>query len=587
MVGNRYLAAAVLAWGSACASSTQLGAPIAQFPSRTELEAVAEKPAAPVAPFSVVAVDRWQLQVERAAPGSPAPGASPWDEQLLAALSAKPGLQPSAELRCAARESARFYCEQGAFPDGGLRAFVLASCGSNLPHASLQTLTFELDEARPERDVAAAASEKIKQLIESLAPKGTVGIGFARGKGRASVVVYHGTPRAAVDPLPLVAGEEFVVSGRLLGDAASAMALVTMGRYGVAQCEPDRRLESPQFSFVCPMAKKDEHALVQILTRRPERLLGQAVFRAMVLRSADAGKVYDGDFSELARPARAASGEAAAPPQPPSFSDSLLSALNRIRRAAKLDPLALEGRQSQFNTRLAPHFFQASFADDGASTDLIALGVLAGWDVQGTIRNGGVYAGGEETMDGARWLGMALEEPLARYTLLNPDMSKIAIGTLQLQASGTMALVSTYDLFQSSDHSAEEAVIFEELAKQREAHDLPAPLRRARGKELTQALRQVVQGELSSEEGLQQALDEVAARTGLRMQGVIVEASDVSLVPVAPQLLEPGALEVAVGVDHYKPKGGAWGQYIIFYLFVMGGSERGQSAGVPGPAGAG
>ena len=586
MVGKRYLAAAALAWGTAC-SSTQLGAPIAQFPSRTELDAVAQQPAAPVPPFSVVAVDRWQDEAERAVPGSTYPRASAWDEQLLAALGAKPGLEPSSELRCAALEAARFYCENGAFPDGGLRAFLLARCGSTLPYGSLQTLTLQVEDARPEKDIAVSVAERVRQMIESLAPKGSVGLGFARGKGRASVVVYHGTPLAAVEPSPLVTGKEFVVSGRLLGDAASATALVTMGRYGVAQCEPDRRLESPQFSFVCPMLEQDDHALVEIVTRRPERLLGQAVLRAMVLRSADAGKLYDGDFSELARPRRSASGEAATPPQPPSFADSLLTALNRIRHAAKLDPLALEGRQSQFNARLAPHFFQAAFADDGAGSDLIALGVLAGWDVDGTIRNGGVYAGGEETMDGARWLGMALEAPSARYTLLNPDMSKIAIGTLQLQASGTMALVSTYDLFQSNDHSAEEAAIFEELAKQREARGLPAPLRRRAGKELTDALGQVVQGERSSEAGLQQALNDVATRTGLRMQGVIVEASDVSLVPVAPQLLAPGSLELAVGVAHYRPKGGAWGQYIIFYLFVVGPSEDGPRAATPGPAGAG
>jgi hypothetical protein len=150
-----------------------------------------------------------------------------------------------------------------------------------------------------------------------------------------------------------------------------------------------------------------------------------------------------------------------------------------------------------------------------------------------------------------------------------------------------MALVSTYDLFQSSDHAAEEAFLFQELAKQREAHDLPPPLRRARGKELTEALRQVVQGELSSEEGLRQALNDVAARTGLQMQGVVVEASDVALVPVAEQLLAPGSLELAVGVAHYKPKGGAWGQYIIFYLFVVGQSDPGQRAATPAPAGAG
>ncbi|MEY2932461.1 MAG: hypothetical protein RL033_3210 [Pseudomonadota bacterium] len=563
-------------FGSGCGSSG-LGKPVAHFPAREELETIAEKPATPVSPFPVLSVERWQLQLTAPAPGAAYPTESAWDGQLLAAVATQAGLEPSAALRCAALETARFHTENAAFPDSALRPYLLAYCGSSLPSASLRTLTFEVDDQRPEAELARAATERVKQMFAGLGP-GAVGLGFARGHGRGSVVLYHGAPRAIVEqPPPLVTEEQFVVGGHLLGEAASAMALVTLGRYGVGLCEPDRRLESPRFSFTCPMAPKDEQAIVEIITRKPERLLGQAVLRTMVRRSPAAGKSYDANFDELSTKAAAKDGSAAAP----SFEDSLLTALNRIRRAAHLDPLAIEPSQSQFNARLAPQFFQASYADDETRSDLLALGVLAGWDVGGLIRAGGVYAGDQETLDGARWLGMALRDPLGRYTFLNPDISKLAIGSLPRQQSGVMALVSTYALFDSADHSLEEAAVFEELAKQRAARGLPAPMRRARGEYMTKALQQVAKGERTSGEALQTALNNVGEITKLRVRGLVIETSDVSLAPVDDALLAPGNLELEIGVAHYKPQGGAWGQYVILYVFAAGMPDHAGSAALP------
>jgi hypothetical protein len=583
MVKRGVVAGAVLVFGWGC-GSPRLGAPIAQFPTRTELETVAQQPATPVAPFQVLSVDRWQFSGTAPAPGSAYPSATAWDAQLHAAVAAKPGLQASPELRCAASEAARFYVEHSAFPDGALRAWLVARCGSSLSHTSINSLTLQVDDARTEADIAASVQDQVKQLIAGLAAQSSVGLAFARGQGRAGVVLFHGAPLVALDHLPAqVTGDLFRISGQLLGGAASAEALVTLGHYGVTLCEPDRRLESSRFAFTCPMSMQDEQAVVQILTRRPQRLLAQPVLRAMILRSADAGRVYDEEFAELgARPTGSAP-----PGKLPSFQDSLLTALNRIRRAAHEDPLALETRQSRFNTQLAPQFFQASYGDDGERSDRIALGVLAGWDVDGLIRGGGVYANDEQTLDGARWLGMALKDPMGRATFLDPEMSRIAIGTLPREASGVMALVSTYALFDSAEHSSEEDEIFTELAKQREARGLPAPLRRARGKELTDALLRIAGGQINGAEALQRALNTVGAATGLEMQGLVIETSDISMIPLAAGLLAPGSLQLEVGVAHYKPSGGAWGQYVVLYLFTRDAAaeEGGRRAAAPGSPG--
>jgi hypothetical protein len=52
------------------------------------------------------------------------------------------------------------------------------------------------------------------------------------------------------------------------------------------------------------------------------------------------------------------------------------------------------------------------------------------------------------------------------------------------------------------------------------------------------------------------------------MQGLVVETSDISLIRLPETLLSSGQLQLAIGVAHYKPEGGAWGQYAVLYMFT-------------------
>ena len=102
-----------------------------------------------------------------------------------------------------------------------------------------------------------------------------------------------------------------------------------------------------------------------------------------------------------------------------AFQTVLFSALNDVRKAAGVGPLTLEGKQSEVNQKLVPHFFEAAFSGRDEVVDLIGLGVLAGWDVNGLIRDGGVYSGiVTSTRSPARFLAYALESPLGRSILL-------------------------------------------------------------------------------------------------------------------------------------------------------------------------
>jgi hypothetical protein len=530
-----------------------------------------------------LSLDRWQLQVQAPAPGAAYPNQAPWDARLLQRAQAAQ-LTPSPELRCAAGEAARFYAENGAFPDTALNAYVLARCGSTLAQASSRTLAFELEDSEPDSELLAAASQRLDALLA--AASGTldtlVGLGFARAHGRASFVLYRGERRVALEefsPLVDAGAKQFSIRGRLLGDTTGALALVTQGPYGITSCTRDRGLLPPQFGFRCPMQARDEQAVVEVVTRSPQRLLTTPMLRGMVRRSPDAALTYRPEFS-LLRPARGAEKPADA-----SFAGSLLAALNRLRSKAKLAPLALAPKQSELNARMAARFFAAAYAEDQEMSDQLALGVLAGWDVGGVIRGAGVCAHGENSNDGARWLGLALQDPLARFTLLDPEASRIAIGTASPERAQNLALVSTYTLLDSAEHSRDEADLFEELGQQREARGLPPPLRRAKGKELTRALEQIADGELTSAEALESALSRISKSTGLHMQGVFVETSDLALLPVPDKLLAGDSLELELGVTHYQLRGSAWAQYTVLYLLAASTAAPGYHPSLPAVCG--
>lgn len=52
------------------------------------------------------------------------------------------------------------------------------------------------------------------------------------------------------------------------------------------------------------------------------------------------------------------------------------------------------------------------------------------------------------------------------------------------------------------------------------------------------------------------------------MHGYLVEANDLDRAPLPEELVNVPSGSVAIAVTHHRVKGAAWGQYVIFYLYV-------------------
>ncbi|HNN95340.1 MAG TPA: hypothetical protein PKI03_23845, partial [Pseudomonadota bacterium] len=64
---------------------------------------------------------------------------------------------------------------------------------------------------------------------------------------------------------------------------------------------------------------------------------------------------------------------------------------------------------------------------------------------------------------------------------------------------------------------------------------------------------------------LQQAVD----YSGQSMGGYVFETMSLDALQLPPEILRQPRLELAIGVTHRRPQGGAWAQYVIFVLYVQ------------------
>jgi hypothetical protein len=549
----------------------EVGRPIAQFPSSADLNEVAGdgKAVAPNAAKDVADVDSWQMQ----APDVQAqyPSQTAWDKQIVASAAVHGNrVHLSSELRCAAQEEARFYVQNGGLPDDGLREHLLVRCGSTLPGVSWNYVSGTAPDDVPDAQVTESMQPLVRKLLDqALAGHGEFGAGFARGKGRYTLVAFAGEPLAVLNGFsPIAQGSSVTLTGSVKTEAEYVVAFANQGAFGVVHCEVDPRQRLPAFRITCPLAADDPATRIEVLTLKPGQVLLNVAAELETRRDEQAELVYNA----------AAYGDNKAAPSSEAFRASVLAALNNARSQASLQPFALEATQSKTDEKLAPYLFQTLSAGDERQTTTITLGLLAGWDVNGVIKNGGIYTGTvNSSRNPSRWLTRTLDSPLGRFVLLDPSMAHIGIGAIPLSPTGMMAIVTTYAFYDSVDHQKEELAVFNELNRQRRAHGVPDAQRVESAPGLQKALAQINHNTTSSLDGLNYAMTEISHTVHSSINGYIMETTDVSRLHFDDSLLTAASLELQVGVTHYRVPGAAWGQYAILFVILNKGAKTSEA----------
>jgi hypothetical protein len=524
------------------------------FPSRDSLTKLAEVPVAAAPPRNVATSAEWNVEIVPSDAPSPV-------ETRFAQVAGKgdSNLTFAKELRCVAREIGRFQAEHGAAPNERLKRFMVAACGVTNP--AVGTMGQEGEASSDITDEQLLAQWQKKLTIPAELKGSAVGVWMARKNKRVVIMTAFAKPQADVIVSPTDAAGQLTVRGAAPANTEMVLGLINQGEHGVTRCEPDPATPLPLFAFRCSMAEADKTAWVEIAVRAQGRLLVRSYGLALARRDASVPL----QFTAAARSAKPVS-------SPADLRTALLEGVNRARGVSKLTPLELSPNQTATNDRLAPHFFEASLKSDQQKGDMVGLGLMAGWEVQGTIKNGSLFSALlSGTTDANDWLDYALEMPMGRFTMMEPGARQIAIGVAPPAGVGGLgAVVTTYDLFVGTDHRADAAHVFEQIAKARAARGLPQPVKMQGGNVLAAQAMLVNAGKRDAEDALDAAMIAVRDQSHQSVRGWVLTTNELDSLAFPPELLAAGPLQVAVEVTHHKEEGAAWGSYVVFMVMPAG-----------------
>jgi len=413
------------------------------------------------------------------------------------------------------------------------------------------------------------ATEGFKKAGPQKIPDGVTleaGAALVRQGDRALFVMAGGQTKAKLDPVaPVPQGQNEVLLRGSLSEAAEAIhGIINQGTHGFASCRSEP-VAPPGFALRCPMARGDGSAWIDVVSRAPKKLLSRSALHVLATREGARAP-----YAPAALPSRAKG----------DFTQALVANLNAVRAQGKLSPLRVSTEQAALNERHAGSIL-GGLEDE--KSDRLALGLMAGWDVQGMIRRGNLLAlVSSSTGDPGEWLSEALDMPLARSILLEPDQRVVAVGAASAAGRGGIgAVITTYALFESNEHAAEVAQVIDQLNAARARRGLaPATLLRELAP-LDAAAARVFKDEQGVEEALQAALNEASGQLNRPAQGAYFEAIDLDALEFPEPLLAPQPPTVAIAVTHHKAPGAAWGQYVVLLVALPGGGQQQARAAAP------
>lgn len=543
--------------------------PVADFTSPAALTAIEQRPAAPPPIPKTASVDLWQI--EQAPP--PDSAQLPWQPKgpwgtMFAEVAASVQRRPRLTLAmsCIAAELGRFHLQHQAEADASIRRFLIGGCGALVPNVQVEYFTGQAPASLSDAQVSAQMGGRMRSELVKRLSSAVDTAGFWCGRRDDQVVGYLviGHEEAQIKPFSLVpsADGEVVIEGRLNQPAQYVEAYINYGSAAVQPCDTDLSVARPSFHFICRPAAQDETAWIQMLYVPPGHMLATEFAQALVRRSSDTPLSYGA--VRYADPTPVSSSE--------EFARVAIQQLNRVRKMAGLPEVTLAAGESATATKLAPYYFAAALGGaEPKQADLIALGLLAGWDIGGMIRGASLMSSFTSTLDAGRWLTSALETPVGRYTLLARDIEQIAFGPMVLPKEGAIgAVVTGYRFHRGIDHTDDVNMLLTRVVQTRRRMGLPVPLRLgAITAVMNEELTAVREGRKLPRDALERVLQRASTSYGMAMNGYIIEASSLDELEIPEDVLRQPTLHLDIGVTHHKAEGAAWAQYTILVIYAQ------------------
>jgi hypothetical protein len=559
--------------GDAGKGGGRAGGAATGFPKQEALDELLEQP---LPSESALAnryrdVETWELAgpfPDEVGP-APRPGGDALDPVVDAFVASRAGLVvATASMDCFARELGRFLVAERGMPANALQRFAAGRCGVATGPPYIFSFGWTNTRGLDEQGAVAALRAEMDQQLREHVVGGPLelGVWLHAGEDRVDFVIAMGERQVRIDPVASVPGADGRVElrGELLQPADWVGAAATRGRYDWSECKADESVARPRFHLTCSVASDDDAAWISLEYRPPEHLLTRVGLSLLVRPQGGEERVFR-RFPYA--PARNATDAASLPA-------TLVEVLNDVRAQAGLRALTLDLAQSEAAEGMAPYYFAALLGEAPQSiAELIALGMLAGWKVDGIVQDGSFsWAWVVESLDVSRLLSDALENPGARSAFLSKEAERIAIGPLvETGADATATYVgviaSTYILFSEATHRRDAERVQDRLREARAAKGLAAPGSLEEARPLTiDAAARVQAGEEPRDvlEDLIQAGAELLR--GRQVVGWMAETQDLETIVFPDDFLSREEIDLAVAVPVRRPEGEAWGRYVVLLL---------------------
>jgi hypothetical protein len=458
-------------------------------------------------------------------------------------------------MRCYAREMGRFLAEQGELPQDDLQSFAIGRCGvvPNMPTVAYSRSS----ESLPLEQAAAFVARSAKK------GRGPSELGMWMGAGPKGhlVVAAFGSPQVKITSAVVTPGDDpfLHVQGRVLEPTASVRGYATAGELGFRTCGPmpGSTAALPDFDLQCELASDDAYAVFDMIAAAPNAVLSRQVLTLVVPVKGEMPATYTSLAVSVV----------------PRSTGGIVEQLAAVRAKRSLVPLQEVPAQSAWTAGLLLPYYATPIDEDSARHESIVLGLLAGWDVPGPLRDSQFIGFVGRAGDVRGTLAELLFFPSNRSVLLDPDASKVAVATGQdANADVVLGLLATYATFEPRHDPAFEASLLDELDRQRQANGRK-PVERAGGPEtmrvIDHAMEKLSQGELTPADGLDQVVRTLRHRFHGSFQGQVFSTRGIDgWRPIyRGSLLDLDDIQVTVQVGYFAPQDSNWGQYVTYLIF--------------------
>lgn len=469
----------------------------------------------------------------------------------------RPNVTLTPGMQCFAREYGRFVGAHGQRPQVDLEAFMAGRCGVVSASPLVAYVSEDVATQVPPPD-AATIDAMVNSLPQS-AEQGELGVWFGAGNKFHVLITAFAAPGVQLSVLEHREGT-VRLAGTVLGPTGWLQGHATVGALGFSACapSPDSTARLPAFDVSCAVDPGDANAVIDVLTGAPDAVLGERVVSLVVPLADPVSNTY-----------RAAdlSGNANL--------SNLVAQLNAVRAGMSLPALREVAAQSQIAASLLPFYFAASAEGDHQTVDNIALGLMAGWEVQGPIRDAGFASFMARQGDHAPSLLAELTYfPSTRSTLLNPEASKLAIATMKDPGSATLGgYVTTYTLFEDRRYLQYETALLDELDRHRAAKNI-GPVERVGGteadKDLDPIMTKLSRGKITPADGMDRVLQNYATKLNRDFRGFTLGTMVIDgWMPTFPaDLVDAEKVAVTARVGYYTAEGSSWGQYVVYLIYT-------------------